>query len=756
MKLAVALSLVALVAVAFAGTAVVPLKVTLVTKDASHPYYNQAGGISTGYAVNGVQGAALTLSSGRTYTFDTTGIGSNHPLYITDSASGGAMGFTGALSLTDASNGLSLTDKSTNYNASFGGNNLIWAIPAGAYDGKTFYYQCNFHQYMGYKITIVASTFCEKYAAALGVDEPGLMDAAMTQIIGDLAADTTVGPFFKAQEPCCQTDFTNPTNFNALKAKLIAFFGPALGCNDMGFPAYTGNKDMAIVHKAMPIGIDEFNAFVASVKKSLITKGVSATDAAGVAAFIDTTFKPSVCNSVGCRTSICDRYSDLLHVKNSDLLGVVVDGTINKLVAADAPTKKYFDGSKGGTNFLTNSAALTTLRGKLIDFFWGPLGCTDDETHTYSGDLKAVHAPLGINQADQDFFIAAVGAVMADAGVAPTDVNAVKSVLASLNPQIVTGSTGPAIAATYNVVTVTKTAAHPQFGMGFVLGFTINGMEDPKLTLEVGKSYVFKSTAACIHPFYFADGAVGASVDGEITSGISSKDYTQVCGGTNDITWTINSDLVGKTIYYNCRVHGNMGTKVTICPAGGCTTNTICDKYSGAGTNAALLQTVVDGVVGKLVADGAPTKKYFDGTTPAGSTNYLAPSSAAALTALKSSIVDFFYGPLGCSKDTPGRQYQGRDLDLVHQPLGISQAEEDFFVQSVHNVLTGAGVSMADADAVSGVVHSLDPKIVKSTSSTTGPTTPPTNPGPNSNTAAAVMAALGLAAGVAAGIAYLL
>jgi hypothetical protein len=58
----------------------------------------------------------------------------------------------------------------------------------------------------------------------------------------------------------------------------------------------------------------------------------------------------------------------------------------------------------------------------------------------------------------------------------------------------------------------------------------------------------------------------------------------------------------------------------------------ICTKYSNALnlTNKVLVRTVVNGVVGTLVAVGTPTKAYFDGTFPAGSTNFLDPQNAAS------------------------------------------------------------------------------------------------------------------------------
>jgi len=470
--------------------------------------------------------------------------------------------------------------------------------------------------------------------------------------------------------------------------------------------------------------------------------GVSDADASFVKGFIETTFKPSVCNSIGCRTSICDRYSDALKVSNEALLGTVVDGAIAKLTAVGAPTKKYFDGTKpsGSVDFTSpsNSALLTALRGKLIDFFWAPLGCTDDPAHVYTGRmLSDVHQPMMISQSEQDFFIGAVYDTLTGAGVTATDANVVRAVLQSLNPMIVNDASanqGPAIAETFIFSTVTKTAAHPQFMKGFPLGFAVNGTENPTIRLEVGKTYLFKSTAPCIHPVYFVEGSTGASVEPEVNSGISSSDYSQVCNSQHSITWTITKDLLGKTIYYNCRVHGSMGGPINICDTGACTgpippppaATSICDKYSGTGTNQALLETVVDKVVTELVATDAPTRRYFDGTTPPGSTNFL--TNTQRLTDLKMHLVQFFFGGLGCTKDKPALVYGGADMKTVHQAMGIAPGDQNYFVMSVHKVLVSLGVSEADAIAVDSVLHSFDKDIVTASQPPAPPGTTPPNP----------------------------
>jgi len=289
-------------------------------------------------------------------------------------------------------------------------------------------------------------------------------------------------------------------------------------------------------------------------------------------------------SQLGSSNSICDRYSRALRLTNVQLLNAVVNGTVLGLVGANAPTKKYFDGTKpvGSTNFLTNPAALSALKASLVNFFWGPLGCTDRPARVYSGgSMSAVHRSMGINKEEFDFFVTTLLGVLTKSGVTPADILSVRKVLESTRGAIVTAS------------------------------------------------------------------------------------------------------------------------------------NSICDKYSRAlkMTNTALVTFVVKKTIGRLVDANAPTKQYFDGTKPSGSVNFLDPNNAALLQSLTDSLINFFWGPLGCSMDPP-RVYAGGGMKGVHSGMGINADEFTFFRDSLAGVLTDAGVVSADVQAVSGVIESLRAAIV--------------------------------------------
>jgi hypothetical protein len=63
--------------------------VTVITKTPAHPTFGFPGGISSGYAINGVEGATLTLEVGVNYTFTLNNVGCFHPFYFTRDTNGG-------------------------------------------------------------------------------------------------------------------------------------------------------------------------------------------------------------------------------------------------------------------------------------------------------------------------------------------------------------------------------------------------------------------------------------------------------------------------------------------------------------------------------------------------------------------------------------------------------------------------------------------------------------------------------------------
>lgn len=86
----------------------------------------------------------------------------------------------------------------------------------------------------------------------------------------------------------------------------MAYFGVALGCNETGYPAYTGSTDMGEVHKNMPITKRIFDQFVTSlvntVKGALNATLVPSLDAdlAAVGTVLTDATNGKICNQADC------------------------------------------------------------------------------------------------------------------------------------------------------------------------------------------------------------------------------------------------------------------------------------------------------------------------------------------------------------------------------------------------------------------------------------------------------------------------
>ena len=107
------------------------------------------------------------------------------------------------------------------------------------------------------------------------------------------------------------------------------------------------------------------------------------------------------------------------------------------------------------------------------------------------------------------------------------------------------------------VTVVTKTSAHPAHGSGSTLGYSIDGIESPELTLAVGNTYKFdqSDSSNANHPlrFYTDEAKTAIFGSGVTTSGIPGQSgaYTQI----TPLETTPNA------LYYQCSAHGNMGWK---------------------------------------------------------------------------------------------------------------------------------------------------------------------------------------------------
>lgn len=117
--------------------------VTVETKTDEHPYNGQ--GHPSGYAIDGVQGAVVTLIEGETYTFQMSGVSPVHPFYISTSSAGG-----GAGTYSEGVTG----------NGASGDGTLTFTPPASAV-GQELWYQCVNHSFMGFRIEVIGGLSTE-------------------------------------------------------------------------------------------------------------------------------------------------------------------------------------------------------------------------------------------------------------------------------------------------------------------------------------------------------------------------------------------------------------------------------------------------------------------------------------------------------------------------------------------------------------------------------------------------------------------
>ena len=108
------------------------------------------------------------------------------------------------------------------------------------------------------------------------------------------------------------------------------------------------------------------------------------------------------------------------------------------------------------------------------------------------------------------------------------------------------------------VAVAAKTSAHIYEGTGSSNGYTIDGVEGPFLNMKVGNTYRFDQADSTNsgHPllFYYDAGKTTQYSTGVTTNGTpgSAGAYTQI----------VVSETTPNILYYQCSVHGYMGSRI--------------------------------------------------------------------------------------------------------------------------------------------------------------------------------------------------
>ena len=114
---------------------------------------------------------------------------------------------------------------------------------------------------------------------------------------------------------------------------------------------------------------------------------------------------------------------------------------------------------------------------------------------------------------------------------------------------------------TYTVKVITKTAAHRYNGTGSGLGYTVDGIESPFLTLTPGRTYKFDQADSSnnTHQIRFYRDAA-KSTNSLYEQGVT---YNGTAGQAGAYTQIVVSDTTPKVLHYQCVNHGYMGNALS-------------------------------------------------------------------------------------------------------------------------------------------------------------------------------------------------
>jgi plastocyanin len=259
---------------------------------------------------------------------------------------------------------------------------------------------------------------------------------------------------------------------------------------------------------------------------------------------------------------------------------IVVTGILN------TPSQiAYFNGTHGDqTNFYTNTAAATTLVGKLNTFFQWALECNECNP-TYTDPIGTIHAQLSIEQGAYSDFIGQLVATMNSFGVAAADVTYAAALLGIFGRNAATPTLQICSAANCNAATGFAEFSSGVGSDGSTYAWvqtapgTAAGTSSTTVNVAVGSNVHWNIGA--IHNVVQTDSTFTTLAGGWTSGGI---------GATG--TFTQNFPTAG-TYYFKCGAHAYMTGTIVV---GGTTPSSASSVVASVGV---VLAAVAAAVVAK-------------------------------------------------------------------------------------------------------------------------------------------------------------
>jgi len=545
--------------------------------------------------------------------------------------------------------------------------------------------------------------------------------------------------------PVSQNFLAGGTPLQALNSSLVSFFATALQCDQV--PAYKGGN-MSEVHKNIYVNQEAFDYFVSVVLGVMKSAGVTDNDVGQTRVLLNGLAKDII------PTTLCSQYNTYgkPYTSENDFITKTYDIFAGLVTTPGTFTRRYFDGNTPprSVNYTLGGAPLTRHLTAVGLYFGSPgwASCLGSNFGPYTGstDNRAIHLDMMVDSVAFDqwanFHVQAFSQSTGLPPSSPVLVN-FNNTLYSFKSQIVTVNNSicdkytvalklpstnelvtKVVSTAFEILKTNSTTA-PYFNGQIPKGSTDFNLGGPATTkLATNLITFFGKALGCNDqsiPPYAGQPLPQVHQDLNITVpvfnafneivvkvlldfGVTSADGNAVLSLLNSLQGQI---VPGSVVTPPPRSDNPVNVPVSV-PVG----QSICDKYAMQLklTGNALITFIVNKSV-MLIVTNATTKDYFNGVIPERSTNFL--SNAMAFRELFSKLVSFFGNALGCTDGTITPASLPSLLG-THASLKITLAAFNTFNNIIAEVAAGAGVSVADVDAIKKVLASRVSEVVPS------------------------------------------